>query len=160
MVENLELQLIDKSPDYVVVLDADLRVTRASEGLRSAVPLLAAGADFTKSLDAALAEAAAPKSAWTLAWTGVWLTAASAVTFGAAAGTTEYLSVQSEAAKLTGTNNADFLQFAGDVGPVSASVSNAALYVGAGLLVVTVGLFFLPHEELARVDVSAIEGAE
>lgn len=93
----------------------------------------------------------------TLAWTGVWLTAASAVTFGAGAITTEILSNQTEAAKLEAANNRDFLQMAEQVGPISASVTNGALYAGAGLLVVTVALFFLPHEEIARVDIDQVQ---
>ena len=93
----------------------------------------------------------------TLAWTGVWLTTGSAVLFGAGAVTTQVLSDQTEVAKLSPADNRDFLSMADTVGPISASVTNGALYAGAGLLVVTVGLFFLPHDELAKVE---IEGAE
>ena len=46
MEESLESQLVARSPDFVVVLGADLRVTRASAGLRAAVPLLEPGAEF------------------------------------------------------------------------------------------------------------------
>jgi diguanylate cyclase (GGDEF)-like protein len=45
--------LIDRCPDFVVVLDGDLRVLRASAGLRSAVPLVQPGDEFVRSLDEA-----------------------------------------------------------------------------------------------------------
>lgn len=45
--------LVEKSPDFVVMLDGEMRVLKCSAGLRSAVPLLAPGAEFVKSLDAA-----------------------------------------------------------------------------------------------------------
>jgi diguanylate cyclase (GGDEF)-like protein len=50
-VQGLDALLIERSPDFLVVLDAELRVTKASAGLRSAVPLVSAGEDFLRSLD-------------------------------------------------------------------------------------------------------------
>ncbi len=49
--QGLEALLIDRAPDFVVVLDAELNVIRASAGLLAAVPLVAAGEDFLRSLD-------------------------------------------------------------------------------------------------------------
>ncbi|HEU0055205.1 MAG TPA: GGDEF domain-containing protein [Longimicrobium sp.] len=43
--------LLDRSPDLLVILDGDLRVLKASAGLRSAVPLVAPGEDFLHCLD-------------------------------------------------------------------------------------------------------------
>jgi diguanylate cyclase (GGDEF)-like protein len=43
--------LIERSPDFLVVLDGELRVVKASSGLRSAVPLVVPGEDFLRSLD-------------------------------------------------------------------------------------------------------------
>jgi diguanylate cyclase (GGDEF)-like protein len=51
LVEGLESLLLDRSPDLLVVLDGDLRVLRASAGLRSTVPQVAPGEDFVRSLD-------------------------------------------------------------------------------------------------------------
>ena len=51
MIEGLETLLLDRSPDFLVVLDGELKVVRASAGLRSAVPLVAPGEDFLRSLD-------------------------------------------------------------------------------------------------------------
>ncbi len=51
--QGLDAVLIERSPDFLVILDAELRVIRASAGLRSAVPLVAAGAEFGRSLDEA-----------------------------------------------------------------------------------------------------------
>jgi hypothetical protein len=96
----------------------------------------------------------------TLAWTGVWLTVGSGVTFAAGAITTEVFSRQTEAAKLEAANNRGFLELAEEVGPVSASVTNGALYVGSSLALITIGLFFLPHDEIARVDTSQMQDAE
>src|SRR5262249_42677961 len=42
---------LERSPDYLVVLDGELKVVRASAGLRSAVPLVVPGGDFLLSLD-------------------------------------------------------------------------------------------------------------
>jgi hypothetical protein len=52
-VEGLEALLVSRSPDFLVVLDAELRVVRASAGLRAAVPLVSSGEDFRRSLDEA-----------------------------------------------------------------------------------------------------------
>jgi len=52
-VQFLDALLIERSPDFLVVLDAELRVVRASAGLRSAVPLVVPGEDFLRSLDEA-----------------------------------------------------------------------------------------------------------
>ena len=49
--QGLDALLIERSPDFLVILDAEMRVVRASAGLRSAVPLVAAGEDFLRSLD-------------------------------------------------------------------------------------------------------------
>jgi diguanylate cyclase (GGDEF)-like protein len=51
LVESLETSFVDLCPDFAVVLDSELRVLRASEGLRSAVPLCAQGAEFVRSID-------------------------------------------------------------------------------------------------------------
>src|SRR4051812_7767618 len=51
LVDGLETLLLDRSPDFLVVLDGELKVVRASVGLRSAVPLVVPGADFLLSLD-------------------------------------------------------------------------------------------------------------
>lgn len=53
MSASAEGLVIDRCPDFVVLLDAELRVVRASAGLRSAVPLLQAGEEFVRSLDEA-----------------------------------------------------------------------------------------------------------
>jgi diguanylate cyclase (GGDEF)-like protein len=50
-VQGLDALLIERSPDFLVILDAELRVVKASAGLRSAVPLVAAGEDFLRSVD-------------------------------------------------------------------------------------------------------------
>jgi diguanylate cyclase (GGDEF)-like protein len=50
-VQGIDALLIERSPDFLVILDADLRVVKASSGLRSAVPLVVAGEDFLRSLD-------------------------------------------------------------------------------------------------------------
>jgi diguanylate cyclase (GGDEF)-like protein len=50
-VQGLDALLIERSPDFLVILDAELRVIRASSGIRSAVPLVAAGEGFGRSLD-------------------------------------------------------------------------------------------------------------
>jgi diguanylate cyclase (GGDEF)-like protein len=52
-VQGLDALLIERSPDFLVILDAELRVVKASAGLRSAVPLVAPGEDFLRSLDEA-----------------------------------------------------------------------------------------------------------
>ncbi len=51
--QGVDALLIERSPDFLVVLDGDLRVVKASAGLRSAVPLVGAGTDFLRSLDEA-----------------------------------------------------------------------------------------------------------
>jgi diguanylate cyclase (GGDEF)-like protein len=50
---GFEALLLDRSPDFLVVLDGEHTVVRASAGLRSSVPLVAEGADFARSLDEA-----------------------------------------------------------------------------------------------------------
>jgi diguanylate cyclase (GGDEF)-like protein len=52
-VQAVDALLIERSPDFLVVLDAELRVVKASSGLRSSVPLIVAGEDFLRSLDEA-----------------------------------------------------------------------------------------------------------
>ena len=49
--QGVDALLIERSQDFLVVLDADLRVVKASSVLRSAVPLIVAGEDFLRSLD-------------------------------------------------------------------------------------------------------------
>ena len=51
LVEGLESLLVERSPDLLVVLDGELKVVKASAGLRAAVPLLAPGEEFIRSLD-------------------------------------------------------------------------------------------------------------
>ncbi len=51
VIEGLELLLVERCPDFVVVLDGDLNVVRASAGLRGAVPLVSPGQAFLHSLD-------------------------------------------------------------------------------------------------------------
>jgi len=51
LVDGLETLLLEQSPDFLVVLDGELKVVRASLGLRSAVPLVEPGADFLASFD-------------------------------------------------------------------------------------------------------------
>ncbi|TMA24179.1 MAG: GGDEF domain-containing protein [Deltaproteobacteria bacterium] len=51
MIDGLETLLLERSPDLLVVLDGELKVVNASAGLRSAVPLVAPGEDFLRSLD-------------------------------------------------------------------------------------------------------------
>ena len=53
MPDSLETAFIERCPDFAVVLDRDLRVHRASDGLRSAVPLCAPGSEFVRSVDQA-----------------------------------------------------------------------------------------------------------
>jgi diguanylate cyclase (GGDEF)-like protein len=48
---ELDALLVERSPDFLVVLDGEHKVVRASAGLRSAVPLITPGADFLRSLD-------------------------------------------------------------------------------------------------------------
>jgi diguanylate cyclase (GGDEF)-like protein len=48
---GLDGLLLERSPDFLVILDGDNKVVRASAGLRSAVPLVQPGADFLHSLD-------------------------------------------------------------------------------------------------------------
>jgi diguanylate cyclase (GGDEF)-like protein len=56
LIQGLEPLLIERSPDFLVVLDGELKVVKASAGLRSAVPLVAPGVEFTRSLDDASQE--------------------------------------------------------------------------------------------------------
>src|SRR5205814_10450736 len=51
LIDGLETLLLERSPDLLVVLDGELKVVNASAGLRSAVPLVAPGEDFLRSLD-------------------------------------------------------------------------------------------------------------
>lgn len=51
LVDGLEILLLERSPDLLVVLDGELKVYKASAGLRSAVPLVSPGASFLESLD-------------------------------------------------------------------------------------------------------------
>lgn len=51
MPQGLESLFVERSPDFLAVLDGELRVVSASAGLRSAVPLAAPGDDFLGSLD-------------------------------------------------------------------------------------------------------------
>jgi diguanylate cyclase (GGDEF)-like protein len=49
--DGLHSLLVERSPDLLVILDGELKVVQASAGLRSAVPLVAPGEDFLRSLD-------------------------------------------------------------------------------------------------------------
>ena len=49
--QGLDALLIERSPDFLVILDAELRVVKASAGLRSSVPIVAPGESFVRSLD-------------------------------------------------------------------------------------------------------------
>ena len=51
MADRLESVLIERCPDFLVVLDSELRVAFASASLRSAVPLASPGREFALSLD-------------------------------------------------------------------------------------------------------------
>jgi diguanylate cyclase (GGDEF)-like protein len=51
VIKGLESLLIDRSPDFLLILDGELKVVRASAGLRAAVPLVSPGAEFLRSLD-------------------------------------------------------------------------------------------------------------
>jgi len=51
LVQYLESELVERCPDLLVVLDGDLKVVRASAGLRSAVPLVEPGTEFARSLE-------------------------------------------------------------------------------------------------------------
>jgi diguanylate cyclase (GGDEF)-like protein len=51
--QDLDSLLLEHAPDFLVVLDGELKVVSASAGLRSAVPLVAPGHEFAKSLDEA-----------------------------------------------------------------------------------------------------------
>lgn len=51
MVDGLERLLLERSPDFLVVLDGELKVVHASRGLRSAVPQVRRGASFLDLLD-------------------------------------------------------------------------------------------------------------
>jgi diguanylate cyclase (GGDEF)-like protein len=50
-VQGLDALLVERSPDFLVILDAELRVVKASAGLRSSVPIVAPGESFVRSLD-------------------------------------------------------------------------------------------------------------
>ena len=51
MIDGLDFILVERCPDLLVVLDAELRVVRASAGLRAAVALVEPGMEFGRSLD-------------------------------------------------------------------------------------------------------------
>ena len=51
MKDRLDSLFIERCPDFVVVLDGDLRVTEASASLRAAVPMASPGGEFALSLD-------------------------------------------------------------------------------------------------------------
>jgi diguanylate cyclase (GGDEF)-like protein len=51
VVDGLDALLLERSPDFLVILDGELRVLKASAGLRSTVPLVTPGEDFLQSLD-------------------------------------------------------------------------------------------------------------
>jgi len=56
LLHDFDSNLVERCPDLLVVLDADLKVVRVSAGLRAAVALLEPGMDFKGSLDAASRE--------------------------------------------------------------------------------------------------------
>jgi len=51
LVDGLDSILVERCPDLLVVLDADLKVVRASAGLHAAVALVEPGMEFAGSLD-------------------------------------------------------------------------------------------------------------
>ena len=51
MADRMESVLIERCPDFIVVLDRELHVVEASGALRSAVPLASPGREFSLSLD-------------------------------------------------------------------------------------------------------------
>ena len=51
LIDGLTTMLLERCPDFLVVIDADFKVVQASAGLRAAVPVLAPGEDFLGSLD-------------------------------------------------------------------------------------------------------------
>ena len=51
LLQVLELTLIERCPDLLVLLDGELKVVRASAGLRQAVALVEPGMEFARSLD-------------------------------------------------------------------------------------------------------------
>jgi len=56
LLHDLDSNLVERCPDLLVVLDAELKVVRASAGLRAAVALAEPGMEFARSLDAASRE--------------------------------------------------------------------------------------------------------
>jgi diguanylate cyclase (GGDEF)-like protein len=56
LADRSESAFVDLCPDLAVVLDAELRIVRASAGLRSAVPVCSKGSLFTVALDQPSAE--------------------------------------------------------------------------------------------------------
>lgn|GEM_PF-1263181 len=48
---DLTSLLVERCPDFVVVIDGDMRVLKASAGLQAAVPLVTPGEEFVRSLD-------------------------------------------------------------------------------------------------------------
>jgi diguanylate cyclase (GGDEF)-like protein len=48
---DLSSLLLERSPDFLVILDGELKVVAASAGLRSSVPLVTPGEEFARSLD-------------------------------------------------------------------------------------------------------------
>jgi diguanylate cyclase (GGDEF)-like protein len=51
LLHALEVSLVERCPDFLVVLDGELKVVRASAGLLAAVPLVEPGMEFLRSLD-------------------------------------------------------------------------------------------------------------
>jgi diguanylate cyclase (GGDEF)-like protein len=51
LVYGLESELVERCPDLLVVLDGEMKVVRASAGLRSVVPLVEPGMEFARSLE-------------------------------------------------------------------------------------------------------------
>ena len=51
VIDGLTSLLLERCPDFLVVLDGEQKVVQASAGLRAAVPILAPGQDFVGSLD-------------------------------------------------------------------------------------------------------------
>jgi len=72
LVEGLESLLLDRSPDLLVVLDGDLKVIKASAGLRSTVPMVAPGEEFLRSLDDK-SQARLRQAWWPLIWPSTFL---------------------------------------------------------------------------------------
>jgi hypothetical protein len=97
------------------------------------------------------------QSAWrTLAWTGVVLASITGVLTAGAATTTLVMGNTVKSGKQAPINQGQqgTVNTLDELGPWFADGTNLGLYVTAGLLVPTVGLFFLPADDVADVMLS------